>query len=180
MFSFLYLPFPLISHINLFILLFVLLFSIFLSIRHSSSVLSQWSSLCFDTFHHDSSTSDQIITRHSMISLPPASLCLGATHESWVLRGVLHDYTIIYLPANNVQILNVYFYHTFVTVATRWLFGSLAGWCGKGQVRNAEGVRFGSPRFSVSVTAAIIDVAVIVTQIPINTFIMVFSLLNDA
>lgn len=43
-----------------------------------------------------------------------------------------------------------------------------------------EGVRFGSPRFSVSVTAAIIDVAVIVTQIPINTFIMVFSLLNDA
>lgn len=44
----------------------------------------------------------------------------------------------------------------------------------------AEGVCFGSPRFSVSVTAAIIDVAVIVTQIPINTFIMVFSLLNDA
>lgn len=44
----------------------------------------------------------------------------------------------------------------------------------------AEAVRFGSPRFSVSVTAAIIDVAVIVTQIPINTFIMVFSLFNDA
>lgn len=60
-------------------------------------------------------------------------------------------------------------------------FGSLTGVrVGKGQVWKAEGVRFGSPRFSVSVTAAIIDVAVIVTQIPINTFIMVFSLLNDA
>lgn len=31
-------------------------------------------------------------------------------------RGALNDYTMIYLPANNVQILNVYFYHTFVTV----------------------------------------------------------------